>query len=360
MTTVLSSKERVKMAIAHQEPDRVPLDYTGGNAGVDNRLMAHFGLQPGDEEGLLTALGTDFRYAYAPYNGPALHAEAPGRLIDPAWGFHRRWIENESGGYWDYCDFPLQDATLDEIEAFPFPCADDFDYANVEKACTKNRDYFLTGGGGGIVDIINQTGMLRSMEQVLIDLMTDDEAGLRLIQRRVDAQYAWMERTLEVGNGRIDALWMGEDLGTQHSPMISLDLFRKHIRPHHERMIGLAKKWNIPVITHSCGSSSWAYNDFIEMGVSVVDTLQPEAKNMEPAYLKATYGDRLAFHGCISTAGPLAYGTPAEVEQVVKDTLEIMMPGGGYLLAPTHSVQDNTPTENVIAMYEAARKYGVY
>jgi uroporphyrinogen-III decarboxylase len=111
---------------------------------------------------------------------------------------------------------------------------------------------------------------------------------------------------------------------------------------------------------HCCGSSSWAFDDFIEMGIGVVDTLQPEAKNMAPAYLKGRYSDRLAFHGAISTAGPLAYGTPEEVVEDVRRTLGIMMPGGGYALAPTHQIQDNSPTENVVAMYDAARRYGQY
>jgi len=96
------------------------------------------------------------------------------------------------------------------------------------------------------------------------------------------------------------------------------------------------------------------------MGIKVVDTLQPEAYNMSPEYLKKTFGGRLAFHGCISTAGPIATGTVQEVIDDVKYTLEIMMPGGGYCLAPTHAIQDNSPTENVVAMYETAHKFGVY
>jgi len=96
------------------------------------------------------------------------------------------------------------------------------------------------------------------------------------------------------------------------------------------------------------------------MGITVIDTLQPEAANMEPAYIKKTYGDKLAFHGCISTAGPLAYGTADDVEKNVKETLEIMMPGGGYCLSPTHQIQDNSPTENVVRMYECVNKYGYY
>lgn len=95
-------------------------------------------------------------------------------------------------------------------------------------------------------------------------------------------------------------------------------------------------------------------------GVRGVDTLQPEAVNMSPRYLAEHFGGRLNFRGCISTAGPLAYGTPEEVDAVCKDTLEVMMPVRGYHFAPTHQIQDNTPVENLIAMYNAAHKYGRY
>ena len=111
---------------------------------------------------------------------------------------------------------------------------------------------------------------------------------------------------------------------------------------------------------HSCGSSSWAFDDFAEMGIAAVDTLQPEAEDMAPAYLKQRFGGKLAFHGCISTAGPVAFGTPEQTAQNARETLETMMPGGGYCFAPTHMLQDNSPTENVLAMYETAHKYGRY
>jgi uroporphyrinogen decarboxylase len=81
---------------------------------------------------------------------------------------------------------------------------------------------------------------------------------------------------------------------------------------------------------------------------------------MSPEYLKETYGGRLAFHGCISTAGPVANGTVQETVDYCKRTLDIMMPGGGYCFSPTHSLQDNSPTENVVAMYEVAHEHGRY
>ena len=355
----MTSKERVMRAFAHEIPDRVPVNYHA-NAGINQRLTAYFGLKPGDGQGLRQALGVDFQGVAARYTGPRLHAEVEGRAVDPIYGIHRRWIEHQTGGYWDYCDFPLKEADEETVAGWPMPSPDDYDYSQVAETCRKQAKYAIFTGGAGLPDIINSTGMIRSMEQVLVDLATDEPAGLLYIDRKLDIACEVLYRTLEAARGLIDFVWMGEDLGTQLSPMISMALFRKHIRPRHQRVIDIAKSFGLPAMIHTCGSSSWAYEDFIEMGMNAVDTLQPEAVNMSPAYLKRTFGTRLMFHGCISTAGPVAYGTEEEVVRDVRQTLEIMMPGSGYCLSPTHALQDNSPTENVVAMYRAAHLYGRY
>jgi uroporphyrinogen decarboxylase len=354
----MSSKQRVLQAFDRQIPDRVPINYLA-NPGIDRRLKAHYRLSPDDDEGLRQVLGVDFRRVDAPYVGPRLHAAVPDRQID-MWGIHRRWIEHGSGGYWDYCDFPLKDAALAQVEDWPMPSPDDFDYAVLKEQCLRHSAYCCAAGNPGLADIINSTGMIRTMEQVLIDLMLDDEACLRYIDRKTGVQLEIAKRMLEAAAGGIDLLWIGEDLGTQRGPLISLELFRKHLRPRHQRFVDLGRAYGIPVMLHSCGSSSWSFDDFIDMGIGVVDTLQPEARDMAPASLKTRYGNRLAFHGCISTAGPVASGTVEETVADVRQTLETMMPGGGYALAPTHQLQDNSPTENVVALYEAAHRYGGY
>jgi uroporphyrinogen decarboxylase len=354
----MTSKERVTLAFAHEIPDRVPIDYLA-NPGIDARVKNHFGLKPDDDEGLRRSLGVDFSEVIPRYTGPRLHAEIPGRRID-MWGVRTRWVENESGGYWDFCDFPLRDADLETIERWPMPDPDDFDYAAIPDICRTMKDYYLLVGNPGAGDMINSTGMIRSMEQVLMDLATEDETCLRYMDRKNNTQLEVLRRTLEAAHGAIDMLWLGEDLGTQRGPMVSKDLFRRLIRPRHEKFVELAREFNIPVMMHSCGSSSWAYEDFLEMGITVVDTLQPEAKDMSPEYLKSHFGEALSFHGCISTAGVVAHGTPNDSIEEVKHTLEVMMPGGGYAFSPTHMFQDNSPTENVVAMYEAVHKYGRY
>ncbi len=356
----MTSKERVLAAFACAEPDRVPVNYSA-NGGIDARLKAHFGLKPGDGEALRQALGVDFRGVGAPYVGRRLHDDIPERGIKvDDWGNHRRWIEHETGGYWDYCDFPLREADEATVAAWPMPSPDDYDYSRVREACARFGAYACHAGGAGLADVINSCGMVRTMEQTLVDLITGDPAGMLLMRRRTDINLEIARRTLEAADGGIDFLWLGEDLGTQIGPIIGLDLYRSAIRPHHQRFVDLARSFDIPVVIHTCGSSSWAYEDFIDMGISVVDTLQPEAANMSPAYLKRTFGGRLAFHGCISTAGPVATGSVQDTIAYCRNTLDIMMPGGGYCFAPTHQLQDNSPTENVVAMYETARRDGVY
>lgn len=358
MSLVMTSRERVLTTLGNSEPDHVPVNYQA-NPGIDRRLKAHFGLAPIDDEGLRRVLGVDFRSVRAPYVGPPLHAEIPDRRVNPWWGYRTRWIEHDSGGYWDFCDFPLRDADEEEVARWPLPSPDDYDYAAVPPLLSANEG-FAINGAAGYGDIINGNGFLRGTEQTLVDLITDNPAGLLLAQRRMSIQLEVTARTLEAARGRIDFLWLGEDLGTQIGPLISLELFRRHIRPQYQPFCDLARSYGIHVMVHTCGSSSWAYEDFIEMGVTAVDTLQPEAREMAPAYLKSRFGGRLAFHGCISTAGPVAYGTPPEVVAYCRQTLETMMPGGGYCFAPTHELQDNSPTENVLAMYETARRFGAY
>ena len=356
----LSSKERVLKTFRREKADRVPVNYFS-NPGIDGKLKEHFGLKADDGEGLMKSLGVDFRGVGPAYTGPKLHQDIVGRNVKvDNWGIHRTWVEHESGGYWDFCDFPLEKATEEEVAAWPMPNPDHFDYSKIKGLCRQYREYAISTGGPGTGDIINMNGMLRGVEQTLIDLLTDDPAGILLARRRVDIQFEIIRRTLEAADGGIDFLWLGEDLGSQNSPLISLELFRQQIRPLHQRFVDLAKSFKIPVMIHSCGSSSWAYEDFIEMGISVVDTLQPEAKNMAPEYLKEKFGGKLAFHGCISTAGPVATGTPDEVVKYCRNILDVMMPGGGYCFAPTHCLQDNSPLENVLAMYESAHKYGKY
>lgn len=354
----MTSKERVLMTIAHEEPDRVPINYHA-NPGIDARLKRLLGLSIDDDEGLRRALGVDIKGIHAPYTGSKLHADPPSRRADN-WGVRSRYVEHKSGGYWDFCDFPLVEATVEQAEAWPMPNPDDYNYEAIRRSAKANQDYCVFVGRSGLGCIINRIGKLRSMDQILVDLITDDPVAEILIDRKQKIELEITKREIEACSGYVDFLWMGEDLSTQRGPMISLDLYRRRIRPWHAKFVQLAKAYDLPVMFHSCGSCSWLFEDFVEIGIDAVETLQPEARDMSPEYLKSTFGDRLTFHGCMTTGGVMANGSPGEVTEVTRDLLYTMMPGGGYCFAPSHQLQDNTPQENALAMYSAARKFGVY
>ena len=353
-----TSRERVLGALAHEEPDRVPRNYAA-NPGIDAQLKAHFGLSPQDNDQLHRILGVDFAGVQAPYVGPKLHEDPPDRRADN-WGVRTRCIAHGTGGYWDFCDFPLRHATVEEARSWPMPSPDEYDYGRARALAELQQERCVFVGMSGLGCIINRIGKLRGMDQILVDLLIDDPVAQVLIERKQKTELEVIERELEACRGLVDLLWMGEDLSTQRGPMISLELYRQRIRPWHERFVNIAKEHGLPVIFHSCGACSWLFEDFIEMGIDAVETLQPEAHGLAPKELKATFGDRLAFHGCIPTGGVMADGTPEQVREVCRQTLETMMPGGGYCFAPSHQLQDNTPLENALAMYESVEEFGVY
>ena len=355
----MTARERVRKTFGQEKTDRVTIGYEA-NPVIHAKFAKALGIPDGDYEKVFQAIGVDYRGVHPPYIGPKLFEDIPNRQRDPVDGFVMRWAENQSGGYWDFCDFPLQNAEPEDIANYPVPDADHFDYDLVKAYIRAQRDNAICIGNPGIPDVINSTGRIMGMEDTLVNLAIDDEATRILLRRRTELQLKILERILDDNKGEIDFMWLGEDLGTQHAPMISLELYRKTLKPIHKAFADLAKAYSIPTIIHTCGSSSWAYEDFIEIGISGVDTLQPEATNMSPRYLKDHFGGRLCFRGCISTAGPLAYGTAEETVEHVRETLRIMMDGYGYHFAPTHMIQDNTPVENVLAMYQAAHDFGVY
>ena len=355
----MTSKQRVKNTINRLKADRVPFDYAS-NPGIDGKLKSHFGLKANDNEGLRRALGIDIRGVGAPYCGPTLHQELPERRVNPIWGWHTRYVEHATGAYWDYCDFPLSNADEEQVAAWPMPSPDDYDYESLADQCSAHSSLALHIGGAGLACVMNTAGFFRGMDQIFIDLALDDPAGMLLIDRFMACQLEKAERELAKIGHLIDFVWIGEDLGTQRSPMISMDMFQRQIMPRHKPFIDLAKSFDLPLMIHTCGSSSWTYDEYIDAGVTIFDTLQPEALNMDPEYLVSTFGDRASFHGGISTTNDLAFGSVEAVESHVKHTLEVMMPHRGYFLAPAHQIQDNTPVENVLAMYRVGKEFGAY
>ena len=357
----MTSRERVERAFAFEKTDRVTIGYES-NPAAHSHFCAALGLKQGDNLSFMRAIGADYAGFPLNYIGPRIYPEIMGRVRDGEFGAVMRRVENEYGHYMDFCDFPLKDATDEEIAAYPLPDPDHYDYEAAGLAIneTINNGFAVFAGGAGFGNIINKTGKLFGMELALMHLHEERGSVMELLDRRLKGTLAVASRVIEKNRGKLSFVWMGEDLGTQRAPLISLSMYRRVLKPRHKLFIDMARSYGLPVLIHTCGSSSWAYGDFIEMGAAGVDALQPEAADMGPASLAERFGGRLNFRGLISTAGPLACGTAKETEEECAGVLETLKPFGGYHFAPSHAIQDNTPVENVIAMYDAAHRYGAY
>jgi uroporphyrinogen decarboxylase len=162
-----------------------------------------------------------------------------------------------------------------------------------------------------------------------------------------------IETLLAAGGGRIDIVWMGDDYGTQKGLLVSPAKWRKLFRPKLRAMIDLAHGYGAKLMLHSCGSTRAIWPDFVEIGLDIYDTVQPEAAGMAVEALAAEFGSRICLHGTISTQTTLPFGTPPSVALEVRKRIESFGSRGGLIVAPSHNIQPDTPVENVLAIYRA-------
>lgn len=341
-------KERVLSAINHIQPDRPPI-MIFTTPEIDYALRQHFG---GD---YLVPFQIDFRVIGPDQLKPAPPPDsAKGIDRRDIWGTGYKNVPNNAGGiYSEACDLVLARLeTMADVEAHPWPSPDDYDYCVIPERIEAVKDFAVCLGSAGVPDIINSVGRGRGMEQVLVDIITEDEVGLAIIDRRVEFYFEWCRRGLEAGGGKIDILWLGEDLGTQKGPTVGPETFDRFFRPRLQRFIDLAHGHGAKAVLHSCGSTRLLQPRLIEMGLDVLDSVQPEPVGMNPEELKQEFGDRLTYCGMISTQQTLPRGTVAECRAEARHRIDVIGKGGGYIFAPAHCIQPDTPLENVLAVYE--------
>ena len=343
----MNSRERVRCSLSWNEPDRVPVQVYLTPEMAD-RLRRHFG-----GRNVLECLGVDFRSAGPVYRG-RIRPPCDGLTYD-MWGAGYRRVEHESGAYDEAVDLPLARLkSLDDVAAYPWPSPDDFDYSGVAEACERVKDYCVCVGGAGTPDILNGVSRGRGMQQVMLDVALRDEVGLAVIDRRVDCLYEVTKRTLEAARGQVDVVCLGEDCGNQNGRMFSPRDFEEVFRPRLQRFFDLAHAFGARAMLHSCGDTHEIMPTFIEMGLDVLDAMQPEPSGMEPEKIRKLCRDRLAFCGLISTQRTLPFGTVKECRAEARHRLNVIAQGGGYIFAPAHCIQPDTPLENVLAVFEEA------
>ncbi len=347
-------KDRVLAAINHQPTDRVPVNFAA-TAEIIQQLTAH--LELSTYEGLLERLGVDLRSVAPRYTGPDRGFAPDGSKLD-VWGVGYSSVEFATGRYSEATYLPFAEfEALEDVESYPWPSPDWYDYSDLAEQCRRAGNYAAVLGSPGVMDLINGTARGRGVEQTLLDIGLEDPIGLACMQKRQDFYLELMTRSLEAADGLIDILFVGDDYGSQRSLLMSRQCWRKLFQPKLRQFAELAASAGIPLMLHSCGSNRLIMADLIETGVSIYDTVQPEAAGMAPAELKALFGDRMAWHGTVSTQQTLPFGSAADVEAEVHQRIEIVGRHGGLILAPAHNIQPDTPLENVLTMYRAAGSF---
>jgi uroporphyrinogen decarboxylase len=355
----MTSRERVRTAFDHREPDRVPA-WCGASPEFRELARRRLGLGD-DDEALSRHLGDDFRRVYARYIGPPgrspsscfTHPEATSRT---PFG-----VERHGYGYGQPLDHPLAPAeSVADVERFPWPDPGWMDVSRIrEDALLWAGEFAILGGDWSpfFHDAIDLFGMERFMT-LMVDAPAVVDAALG---RMVDYYAETSRRIFEAARGAIDIFFIGNDFGTQTGPIVGERMFRRFFLPHLARLVDLGHRSGLKVMLHCCGGFAPLIPAMIGIGLDALQSLQPDARGMEPAALKREFGRDIVLNGCVDTHHLLIRGTPGLVRRRVREILEVMRPGGGYVVSPSHDyLLPETSVENVLAMYETVRKYGRY
>ena len=275
------------------------------------------------------------------------------------------------GHYFDPVYSPLAGATsvrdiekhVAAIESYDRPSHLDMSYEELAKKARtlrENTDYLLVGFFGGHIFQASQS--LRGWETFLMDLLVDQKFAEALMDQLAEANVRRFERYAGTVGPYVDVVQFEDDLGMQDRPILRPELYRRVVRPYHEKLFRFAKsQCDAYLLLHTDGAVAPFIPDFIEMGVDILNPVQVSAAGMDTKTLKREFGRDITFWGggCDSQA-VLPFGTPDEVADEVKRRIDDLAPGGGFVFSPVHNVQTGVPPENVVAMFEAAREYGVY
>ena len=364
----MTGKERVTEALKHREADRVPVDFWS-TAQMDGKLLERLGLRERDE--LLAAFGVDLRYIAGPdYSGPALQVDEDGTSYD-LWGVPRRQVAvtPPNGRGWEqlYSEVvrcPLGECrTVADVDAYQhWPSPEWFDYSVIGEQCAACGDFCTVFEGDRLNRIaqLKPAMYLRGADQILIDMLVAPEVFDAIVGHIREFYLEYQRRILQAAEGAIDLLMTGDDFGMQNGPIVSPEQWRKRLKPGFAAFIEEAHRQEVPVMHHTCGSVFALLPDFIDAGLDVLQSLQPEAADMDPVRLKGLYGDDIAFQGGISIQRTLPFGTPEEVREEAERVLAAMKPEGGFIVGTSHKIQADTPVENVLALIEAYEEYGRY
>jgi uroporphyrinogen decarboxylase len=350
----MTGRERVLAAINREKPDKAPKDISFTPALYEtfrektgsNDIRAYFGLEcKGVNPRTVATNDADFA-AYM----EGLPADTQ---VSSDYGLMSRPV-----GFYHFLKFihPLRNAeTLDDIDAYPWPdFTDECRYSHLKDEIKEAHDqgFFVPSFAGHTFETAWE---LLGFEKWFEDILCNPDIPDAVLERITVDNCMMARRVAEAG---ADMLTLGDDVGMQDRLMMKPEIWRKYLKPRLARIIQAARDVvpNMPVWYHSDGNISDIIDDLIEVGVTVLNPVQPECLDLK--WVKDRYADKLAFWGTIGTQSTMPWGTPDDVRNTVKDMIELF--GPGLLLAPTHVLEPEVPWENVLAFFDGIEKYGNY
>lgn len=382
----MKPRERVLMALRHQEPDRVPFDLAGTvTTGIHHiayrNLLNYLGMPKDDikiaeihqqlaavHEDVLQRLKVDFRPVYSKLPSgwrPKFEEDDKYTRFIDQWGIG--WRKPKDGGlYYDLESHPFASfSTPEEVANYRVP--DPADPARLEGVEEEARQLAESTGAalclaGVSAGFMEMAYWLRGYENFFMDLAGDHKMAHAILDKTVEIKIKFWEMALSRFGALIDVVVEADDFASQFGMIISPETYRKFIKPRQKELFGAIKKHsNAFICFHSCGSVYDIIPDLIEVGVDALNPVQVSAANMDSKKLKKEFGDVLTFWGGgVDTQRVLNYGTPQQVKDEVKRRIDDLAPGGGFVFTPVHNVQADVPPENYMAMWEAWEEYGKY
>ena len=373
---VLTPRKRVELALNREEPDRVPLDIgSTANFFTNNmffKLKEHLGIEGKDiknrpdesaayyNDDLVESLGGDFRHLFLMPPDSADWTKDEQGCTTNEWGFKKREVD----GLVEIVNAPLQEAAIEDLDKYNWP--DPYDPGRVrglkERAehLYNNTDYAIAtrAVSHGIFELSNE---LRGFQQFLMDMYINKPFTNKLLDKVLDIQMKLHEVLLKDIGPYVQIVEMCDDYGMQTGMLMSPDIWWEIFKPRRRDLITFVKTLapQAKIFHHSCGSIYEIIEDLIEIGVDILNPVQPLAADMDSFRLKQEFGDRLCFHGGIDEQIAL----PGDAETLVaevKTRIDAFAPGGGYIIGPTSNIQDDTSVENVLLYIKTAKEYGRY
>jgi uroporphyrinogen decarboxylase len=304
--------------------------------------------------------------AASDFDGRIVVAERDGkRWHDLTDEFGVRWsMPDDSPLYMDITHHPLAEATIDDLAAYPWPRGDDPGrFAGLRDRALRLRQetpYAVVSGISGVVYEI--CWYMRGLERWFMDTLERPEFCEALLDQTLQFWLDWFRAFLDEVGDVVDVIMIGDDLAGQGGPLFRPDFYRRIVKPRHKQLVQfITSRTSAKIWYHTCGACRQFIPELLDNGIDALNPVQISAAEMDPAQLKADFGERLVFWGgAIDAQHVLPQADPDTVREHVRKNLEAFKPGGGYVMNNVHNIQAGVPPENVLAMYDAAHEYGFY